>query len=44
MGWVSASMLLRGGFLVANIVPAGREGAHGIEEYMNVKFVAFGGL
>ncbi|KAI0732824.1 succinic semialdehyde dehydrogenase [Fomitopsis betulina] len=22
----------------------GREGAHGIEEYMNVKFVAFGGL
>lgn len=22
----------------------GREGAHGIEEYMNIKFVAFGGL
>lgn len=22
----------------------GREGSHGIEEYMNTKFIAFGGL
>lgn len=28
---------------VSTIV-AGREGAHGIEEYMNIKFIAFGGL
>lgn len=41
---MGAFMLLRGDSQVADVVPAGREGAHGIEEYMNVKFVAFGGL
>ena len=28
----------------ARIGIAGREGSHGIEEYMNVKYIAFGGL
>lgn len=41
---MSASMPSGGSGLSADLVCIGREGAHGIEEYMNVKFVAFGGL
>ncbi|EPS98769.1 hypothetical protein FOMPIDRAFT_1024502 [Fomitopsis schrenkii] len=40
-GLISQAVIPFGGVKESGL---GREGAHGIEEYMNVKFVAFGGL
>ncbi|KZT71542.1 succinate-semialdehyde dehydrogenase [Daedalea quercina L-15889] len=40
-GLISQAVIPFGGVKESGL---GREGAHGIEEYMNIKFVAFGGL
>lgn len=36
--WVTVDVDVRGGGFI------GREGGHGIEEYLNQKLIAFGGL
>ncbi|OSC97903.1 aldehyde dehydrogenase, partial [Trametes coccinea BRFM310] len=40
-GLISQAVIPFGGIKESGL---GREGGHGIEEYMNVKFIAFGGL